>query len=121
MFLLRCVFWHPSDKAIEDAGERVKNLQDILVSLGYAKDDLKTVSLDVDTEYESVKDKNNSYKDVFVEYSCKYGLKFEFNVDKNPPFKPSLTTKKSRCIKNIGFNKEVERRGIEPLASTMPL
>ena len=69
------------NEAMDAAGERVKNLQDTIVSLGYAKEDLKTVSFNVDTKYKSIKDENNDYKDVFVGYSCKYRLKFGFDFD----------------------------------------
>ena len=70
------------DKAMEVAGERVKNLQDTIVSLGYTKEDLKTVGFEVDTKYKSVKDKNDNYKKVFVGYTCEYRLKFGFDFDK---------------------------------------
>lgn len=43
------------DEAMRDASERISKLQDVAVRSGYAKEDLKTTSFNVDTRYESVK------------------------------------------------------------------
>ena len=45
------------DEAMRDASERISKLQDVAVRSGYAKEDLKTTSFNVDTRYESVKDR----------------------------------------------------------------
>ena len=56
------------DGATKDASERISKLQDVAVRSGYAKEDLKTTSFNVDTRYESVKDRQGNYKREFAGY-----------------------------------------------------
>lgn len=69
------------DKAMEDASERIAKLQDVAIRSGYTKEDLKTTSFNVDTRYESVKDRQGNYKRVFAGYACIYHLKLAFDFD----------------------------------------
>ena len=57
------------DEAMRDASERISKLQDVAVRSGYAKEDLKTTSFNVDTRYESVKDRQGNYKREFAGYA----------------------------------------------------
>ncbi len=69
------------DKAMKDASERITKLQDVAVSSGYTKEDLKTTSFNVDIRYESVKDRQGNYNREFTGYACVYRLKLAFDFD----------------------------------------
>jgi len=69
------------DRAMADASERIKKLQDATVFVGYEKSDLKTTSFNVQTRYENVKDRQGNYKREFSGYACSYRLKLAFDFD----------------------------------------
>lgn len=70
------------ESAVTDANRRIEMLQNSLVSIGYAKDDLKTLNFTINTEYDNVEE-NGRYKRVFVGYSCAYYLKISFDFSAN--------------------------------------
>ena len=74
--------------AFEDYSETLKAssqdtecLKDVCEQLGFKRTELKTLSFDVDTKYESFKDKQGEYKHRFVGYEYKHTLKLEFLSD----------------------------------------
>ncbi|MDE7194094.1 MAG: SIMPL domain-containing protein [Oscillospiraceae bacterium] len=67
--------------SINNANERIRLLQNAAVSMGFAKEDLKTLSFNVNTKYETVSDGKGNYKKVFRGYSCEYKLKLSFDMD----------------------------------------
>ena len=69
------------DKAMDTAAKHLEQLQGALVGIDFAKDDLKTTSFNVGTEYESERDKNSNYKRIFIGYSVTHQLKLEFDFD----------------------------------------
>ena len=69
------------DRAMTDASERIKRLQDVAALVGYEKSDLKTTSFNVQTRYENVKDRQGNYKREFAGYACSYHLKLAFGFD----------------------------------------
>ena len=69
------------DRAMTDAAERIEKLQDAAVRCGYEKENLKTTSLDVQTRYENIKDRQGNYKREFAGYACSYRLKLTFDFD----------------------------------------
>ena len=69
------------DRAMTEASERIKKLQDAAVLVGYEKSDMKTTSFNVQTRYENVKDRQGNYKREFAGYACSYHLKLAFNFD----------------------------------------
>ena len=69
------------DKAMDEAAKHLEQLRDAITRIGFAKDDLKTTSFDVGTEYENERDKNGNYKRIFVGYRVTHGLKLEFDFD----------------------------------------
>ena len=69
------------DRAMTDASERIKRLQDAAAIVGYEKSDLKTTSFNVQTRYENVKDRQGNYKREFAGYACSYHLKLAFDFD----------------------------------------
>ena len=57
------------DRAMEEASRRIGVLQDTAVRVGCEKDALKTVSFNVETRYESVKDRQGNYEREFSGYA----------------------------------------------------
>ena len=69
------------DKAMDEAAKHLEQLRSAIAEIGFTKDDLKTTSFDVGTEYENERDKNGNYKRRFVGYRVTHGLKLEFDFD----------------------------------------
>ena len=69
------------DKAMGKAAKHLEQLRSAITKIGFAKDDLKTTSFDVGTEYKNERDKNGNYKRIFVGYRVTHGLKLEFDFD----------------------------------------
>lgn len=69
------------DKAMDGAARRIENLKAAAVSVGYEKEALKTISFNVETRYENIKDCRGNYKREFAGYACVYRLKLAFNFD----------------------------------------
>lgn len=63
------------DKAMDEAAKHLEQLRSAIAEIGFTKDDLKTTSFDVGTEYENERDKNGNYKQIFVGYRVTHGLK----------------------------------------------
>lgn len=69
------------DKAMDEAVKHLEQLRNAIEEIGFAKDELKTASFDVGTEYENERDKNGNYKRRFVGYRVTHALKLEFAFD----------------------------------------
>ena len=69
------------DKAMDEAAKHLEQLRSAIAEIGFTKDDLKTTSFDVGTEYENERDKNGNYQQIFVGYRVTHGLKLEFDFD----------------------------------------
>ena len=69
------------DKTMDTATKHLEQLRGALVGIGFTKDDLKTTNFNVNTEYESERDKNGNYKRIFIGYSVTHQLKLEFDFD----------------------------------------
>lgn len=68
-------------KSVENANKRIGLLQNSVVSSGFAKEDLKTLSFNVRTNYEGETDEHGRYRNVFAGYVCNYTLKLSFDMD----------------------------------------
>lgn len=67
--------------SVENANKRIKMLRNAVVSSGFAKEDLKTLSFNVRTNYEGETDEKGRYRNVFAGYVCRYSLKLSFDMD----------------------------------------
>ena len=67
--------------ALRHSAEDTKILRTELKRIGLNKEDLKTVSFDIDTKYDSYQDKYNNYRRRFVGYEYTHQLKIEFLSD----------------------------------------
>ena len=69
------------DKTTELAAEKIANLNAALEEIGFEAKSIKTTDFNVRTDYESVRDKDGNYKNVFNGYVCNHNLKVEFDFD----------------------------------------
>lgn len=69
------------DKAMDEAAKHLEQLRSAIAEIGFTKDDLKTTSFDVGTEYENERDEKGNYKQIFVGYWVTHGLKLELDFD----------------------------------------
>lgn len=109
-------------ETLRHSSEDTDSLKDVLAAFGFERTDLKTLSFNVDTEYESYKD-HGAYKQRFVGYRFRHLLKVEFdsdnerlgkilyalgNCDLNPEFRISYTVKDQEAAKNELLGKAVK-------------
>lgn len=69
------------EAALEQSSKQTEELRICFEGLGFARTDLKTVSFNVDTKYESYTDENRQWKQKFVGYEFRHALKLEFDAD----------------------------------------
>ena len=67
-------------EALKESAESSEKLRELLGGLGFAPDELKTVSFGVNTEYESYQE-NGVYKQKFAGYRYSHQMKLEFASD----------------------------------------
>lgn len=104
------------------SSEDTEALKDVLSAFGFERSDLKTLSFNVDAEYERYRDKNNDYKQRFVGYRFDHVLKIEFKSDNDrlsrilyalancsvrPELRISYTVKDPEATKNLLLGKAV--------------
>lgn len=69
------------DETVKLAAEKTECLNKALAVEGFKEEDVKTVDFKLATKYESRREKNGEYKDVFCGYACKHRIKIEFDFD----------------------------------------
>jgi len=69
------------DKAMQKAAEKTDLLNRAAEAIGFAKDAVKTTDFNIRTKYESIKNPNGNYQNVFCGYVCAHSLKIEFDFD----------------------------------------
>ncbi len=109
-------------ETLRRSSEETEALKDVLSEFGFDRSDLKTLSFNVDTEYESYRDRNNDYKQRFAGYRFNHILKVEFASDNDrlgkllyalanckvkPEFRISYTVKDPEATKNLLLGKAV--------------
>lgn len=101
-------------EALKRSSKDTETLKNLVESLGFEKTDLKTLSFDIDTEYESYEEKGN-YRQRFIGYKYEHELKLEFVSDNDrlgeivfalagsevhPEFSISYIVKDKEAVKN---------------------
>ena len=87
-------------ETLRKSSEDTESLKDLLARFGFGRSDLKTLNFDVETEYESYKEKG-AFRQRFVGYKFRHVMKVEFPSDNdrlgkvlyalaNCPIKPEL-------------------------------
>jgi len=69
------------EKAMGEASRKIDLLESAVQCIGFEKGALKTISFNVSTQYESVKDRDGAYQRVFTGYRCFHRLKLSFDFD----------------------------------------
>ncbi|MFC2662500.1 MAG: SIMPL domain-containing protein [Eubacterium sp.] len=69
------------EETMRCSSEDTKELQELLSEFGFQKSDLKTLSFDVDSEFERYQDANGIYQKKFLGYSYEHEMKVEFERD----------------------------------------
>lgn len=67
------------DKTMELSAKRIEALNKALEEIGFKKESILTTNFHVSTRYESIRDKDGIYKNVFKGYDCIHNLKLEFD------------------------------------------
>ncbi len=67
-------------KAVDLANSRIEILQNALSAVGFAKEDLKTLVYNVNSDYNNYNERG-VFKKKFVGYACHYQLKLSFDFD----------------------------------------
>ena len=70
-------------RSVEEANRRIGLLKNAVESVRFSVEDLKTISYNVRTDYENVRNKFGSYDRKFVGYCCEYQLRLSFYFDSN--------------------------------------
>lgn len=111
------------NETLKLSSQDTETLKDILSGFGFERLDLKTLNFSVDTEYESYKDRDGSYKQRFTGYRYRHMLKVEFDSDNErlgkilyalangkvrPEFRISYTVKDPEATKNTLLGKAVK-------------
>ena len=109
-------------ETLQKSSQDTELLKDLLCDFGFERSDLKTLNFGVDTEYESYKDRDGSYKQRFVGYRFHHVMKVEFPSDNvllgkllyalanytvKPEFRISYTVKDPESTKNALLGKAV--------------
>ena len=114
---------HPEyEKTLKASSSETEQLKEVLLPFGFESADVKTLSFNVNTEYESYQDKGQ-YKQRFKGYRYEHVLKIEFDSDNKrlgkvlyalahapvqTEFVISYTVKDREAAKNILLGKAVE-------------
>lgn len=69
------------EETLQQSAQQVGILKDCFKNIGFATSDLRTLSFNIDTQYESYKDKSDNWKRKFVGYKFRHNLKLEFSAD----------------------------------------
>jgi uncharacterized protein YggE len=69
------------DEALDLAAEKVEALENALKNAGFTGKDFQTVGFHVNAEYESVRQPNGGYENVFAGYVCSYDQRLRFDFD----------------------------------------
>lgn len=69
------------DKMMEMAAKQLEQLNASLAEIGFEKESVKTTNFNVDTDYDSYKDKLGNFQRVFSGFVCRHNLKLSFDFD----------------------------------------
>ena len=93
------------ETALKGASDKVDALEKALVRARFSKEDFQSDSFHVNTEYESVRDKNGEYRNVFAGYVCTYEqrLRFDFDVTRLGRALDAVAKSNSQPELNVSF------------------
>ena len=103
--------------AMEEASKLQDALRKTLEELGFKKDALTTSSFNVNTEYESVRNREGGYHQVFAGYVCYHSMRLEFPFD--PKKLSEVLSAISDCIADPELNVQFTVKDKEPLVEQL--
>lgn len=68
-------------RTLFESSQQMNGIKDIFEGLGFERCDVKTVSFNIDTQYESFQDEDLSWKKRFIGYKFHHSFKVEFDID----------------------------------------
>lgn len=90
------------DKAMDLASDKIRELNESLMSIGYLKEDLKTINFNIDTKYNHIKNHDGNYQTIFIGYEIVHNLKLEFDFDTDKLSKTLSVI--ARCLSHPELN-----------------
>lgn len=69
------------DETLERSLKQIEEIKDIFEGLGFERSDIKTLSFNIDTEYESYQAEDKTWKKRFIGYRFHHSVKVEFDMD----------------------------------------
>lgn len=69
------------DGTMEKASRQSEAMTDAVKAAGFAAEDLKTTHFNVSTSYESIRDRDGNYRQVFAGYQCSQGFRLAFPLE----------------------------------------
>jgi len=100
------------EEAVACSAAAKQELNDALTALGFARDDLKTLSFQIDTKYESYQTKDRSWRQRLLGYEYTHRMKLEFASDRT---RLGLVLEAlSRCVSRPHFTVEFTVADPEP-------
>lgn len=111
------------EEALQQSSEQTEILKVCFQKTGFLKEDLKTVSFRVNTEYENYRDRKNEWKKKFIGYKFIHEMKIEFEAENQllgkvlyalahcqvrPEFQIVYTIRNKEEAKNLLLDKAVE-------------
>ena len=111
------------EEALRQSSEQTEQLKRCFEKAGFLKEDLKTLSFHINTEYENYRDKKNEWKKKFAGYKFIHEMKIEFEADNQllgkvlyamshcqakPEFQITYTIKNAEEAKNLLLKRAVE-------------
>ena len=90
------------EKTMERGAEQQAALKAALLPLGFAAEDLKTVSFQVNTHYENQEDERGRWQQVFVGYLCTQECRIRFDLDTG--FLASVVSALAGCSAHPDFH-----------------
>lgn len=109
-------------QTLQYASEKTEGMKDLMAEFGFERTDLKTLSFNVDTEYERYKEQD-TWKQRFAGYRFTHEMKVEFDSDNGrlgkilyalahsslrPEFRLAYTVKDQEAVKNELLGKAVK-------------
>ncbi len=86
------------EDVVSQSAKQVEKLKDCFEQVGFSRTDLKTLTYNISTEYETYHDIKNNWKRRMVGYKCVHAMKIEFDAN-NQLLSKILTALAHCCVK----------------------
>lgn len=90
------------DELLKTSAKATNEIKNLLEEVGFKKDDIKTISFNIDTEYDSYRDELNNYIKEFKGFCFTHKMKIQFEA--NNKTLGQVLYALSKCISNPTFS-----------------